>query len=260
MAWVGVITNNGSELMRDWVSGKVLNMTTAPAGTGTYSEATLMSQTSLKSQKATATIASVRRIDAGLKVKLELRSGSEAFTLNQFGLYAKLDDGTPTMIALFQTTEGIYIPSHDEAPDYDYAFYMVLAISNIGDFTFTIDESTVVTLSSLSETVNKQKIVEIPVDGWETIQTDDDEYYVQEIEVIGMKSNMNPSYELEPTAVSASTLETVRQEKFSYGYIGDIITDTDKIIVYCETDVPTVTFKIRLTNFSEKEDANGPLL
>lgn len=122
MAWVGVITNTGAEMMREWVSGKVLNFTNAGAGTGTYSEAALMSQTELKEQKTTATIASVRRIDAGLKVKIELRPATASFTLNQFGVYAKLDNGTPVMIALFQNEDGIIIPAAADAPDYEYAF------------------------------------------------------------------------------------------------------------------------------------------
>lgn len=260
MAWVGVVTNNGTTLMQDWATGSVLSLTGANTGTGTYSEAALMSQTALRSVKGSAGIVSARRVEAGLKIKLQVLPGEQSYTLNQFGLYAKIGDSMAVMIAIFQNEAGIVIPSREEAPDYEYSFYAVLALSNINDFAFTLDESTVITQSSLSETVNKQKIVEIPVSGWQTVTAGDDEYYVQEIPVIGMKATMNPSYELDPTPVSAATLETVRQEKFGCSYIGDIITGKDKITVYCDTDKPTVTFRIRLTNFSEKEDPNGPLL
>lgn len=260
MAWVGVITNGGAELMRDWVAGKLLTLTTAKAGTDVYSEASLMSQTTLKSVKSDALIASARRTDAGLKVKIQVNPIAAGYVLNQIGIYAKLDDGQPVLIGLFQDADGVNIPAAAEAPDFEFTFYTVLAVSNVNDFTFSVDPSTVVTIADLAETVNKQKFVTIPVDGWETVTTDADEYYMQEIEVTGMKANMNPYYELVPSDITVTDLDTIREEKFGFSYICDIITSADKITVYCETDKPSVDIKIRLSNLSEKEDADGQML
>ena len=56
MAWKGVITNSGSELLAQWTAGKTLTITRAAAGTGRVSEAAMLAQTALVSEKQTASI------------------------------------------------------------------------------------------------------------------------------------------------------------------------------------------------------------
>ena len=50
MAWKGVITNSGSELLAQWTAGKTLTITRAAAGTGRVSEAAMLAQTALVSE------------------------------------------------------------------------------------------------------------------------------------------------------------------------------------------------------------------
>lgn len=155
MAWVGVITNSGVEVLRQWVSGTVLNVDKAEAGTGTYAEATLMSRTSLVSKKADADIISAVRSEAGVKIKIQVTPGTSAYTLNQIGLYATVTGGTSTMIAIFQNEDGISIPSVSAAPDFEYSFYATVAVSNDNEFTFTVNTSALVTQSTLDEYIEE---------------------------------------------------------------------------------------------------------
>ena len=58
MAWKGVIPNSGSELLAQWTAGKTLTITRAAAGTGRVSEAAMLAQTALVSEKQTVSILS----------------------------------------------------------------------------------------------------------------------------------------------------------------------------------------------------------
>ena len=45
MAWLGVITNNGNDLLTRWVEGKNLTITRAAAGQGRVDPTAMMGQT-----------------------------------------------------------------------------------------------------------------------------------------------------------------------------------------------------------------------
>lgn len=112
-----------------------------------------MEQTALKEYKSDSSIISVNRVESGLKVKLQILPIATSYTLNQFGIFGKLDDGQPTLLAIFQNADGFRIPSSSEAPDFEYSFYAILSVSNENDFSFTVDPSTLVTHSTLEESL-----------------------------------------------------------------------------------------------------------
>ena len=72
MAWKGVITNSGSELLAQWTAGKTLTITRAAAGTGRVSEAAMLAQTALVSEKQTASILSNKTTAQGQKLQLQV--------------------------------------------------------------------------------------------------------------------------------------------------------------------------------------------
>ena len=47
MAWLGVITNNGNDLLTRWVEGKNLHITRAAAGQGRVEQTAMLSQSAL---------------------------------------------------------------------------------------------------------------------------------------------------------------------------------------------------------------------
>ena len=72
MAWKGVITNSGSELLAQWTAGKTLTITRAAAGTGRVSEAAMLAQTALVSEKQTVSILSNKTTAQGQKLQLQV--------------------------------------------------------------------------------------------------------------------------------------------------------------------------------------------
>ena len=90
--WTGVVTNKGAELLAAWAEGTTLNIYSAAAGTGTVAEAAMIAQTALAGQKQAASIVSHSKADGatGLKIQLQITAPSTGYTLNQFGIWAKV--------------------------------------------------------------------------------------------------------------------------------------------------------------------------
>ena len=156
MAWKGVITNSGSELLAQWTAGKTLTITRAAAGTGRVSEAAMLAQTALVSEKQTASILSNKTTAQGQKLQLQVTPLATGYPLNQLGIWAKLDSGAARLIALFQTDTdaGVEIPSKTDVPDYVYTFYGLLEFSGSGGtLQVTIDASALVTAESMAAAI-----------------------------------------------------------------------------------------------------------
>lgn len=156
MAWKGVITNSGSELLAQWTAGKTLTITRAAAGTGRVSEAAMLAQTALVSEKQTVSILSNKTTAQGQKLQLQVTPLATGYPLNQLGIWAKLDSGAARLIALFQTDTdaGVEIPSKTDVPDYVYTFYGLLEFTGSGGtLQVTIDASALVTAKSMAAAI-----------------------------------------------------------------------------------------------------------
>ena len=151
--WIGVITNAGNSLLNEWVNEKALNFDSAAAGQGIVAEAAMLAQTTLVGQKQTASLLGGERVSAGIRLKLRITAPDTAYTLNQYGVWASVEGGTPAMVALFQHHQGVPIPSKAESPDFVYTFYGLIMCSNTGTWTVTVDTSAVVTAEDLEEAV-----------------------------------------------------------------------------------------------------------
>ena len=158
MAWKGVITNSGSELLAQWTAGKTLTITRAAAGTGRVSEAAMLAQTALVSEKQTVSILSNKTTAQGQKLQLQVTPLATGYPLNQLGIWAKLDSGAARLIALFQTDTdaGVEIPSKTDVPDYVYTFYGLLEFTGSGGtLQVTIDASALVTAESMAAAIKE---------------------------------------------------------------------------------------------------------
>lgn len=161
--WTGVVTNKGAELLAAWAEGTTLNIYAAAAGTGTVAEAAMIAQTALAGQKQAASIVSHSKADGatGLKIQLQITAPSTGYTLNQFGIWAKVGSGEGKLLALFQNSEGIDVPSASDSPDFVYTFYGLIMISNTGSISVTVDASAVVTTATMQAAI-AAAIADIP--------------------------------------------------------------------------------------------------
>ena len=155
MSWTGVVTNAGNALFAQWLDGTELQLTSAAAGTGTVAEAAMMAQTALVNQKQTAAIINGGRVENGIRLKLQISAAEAAYKLQQFGVWAAVDSGSPVMIALYQFTggEGVDIPASSDFPDFSYTYYATIETSNSGTFSVTIDASALVSYSTMEEAI-----------------------------------------------------------------------------------------------------------
>lgn len=161
--WTGVVTNKGAELLAAWAEGTTLNIYSAAAGTGTVAEAAMIAQTALAGQKQAASIVSHSKADGatGLKIQLQITAPPAGYTLNQFGIWAKVGSGEGKLLALFQNSEGIDVPSASDSPDFVYTFYGLIMISNTGSISVTVDASAVVTTATMQAAI-AAAIADIP--------------------------------------------------------------------------------------------------
>lgn len=152
--WNGVITNVGNDLLNSWVAEKTLTFDHAAAGTGIVQDIPLMAQTALVNQKQIASIIGAEKTPEGYRLKLRVTSAPTGYTLNQFGVWAAVDDGQPVMLALFQHNDGIPIPSQSETPDFVYTFYGLITCSNTGEWTVNLDTSACVTQADMKAAID----------------------------------------------------------------------------------------------------------
>lgn len=153
--WIGVITNAGNGLLNEWVNEKTLNFDYAAAGQGSVAVVAMMAQTALVSRKQTASLLGSEKVLNGIRLKLRIAAPATTYTLNQFGVWASVDGGTPAMLALFQLEPGIPIPSKTESPDFVYTFYALISCSNTGAWTVTVDSSACVTQDDMAAAINE---------------------------------------------------------------------------------------------------------
>lgn len=152
MAWENsVVTNAGIALLRLVLAGGQLAITSAKGGTGTVSAAALMTQTQLVNQKQTFTVISSENTSSGKKVEIRISNIglNTSYVLNQIGIYAAVDNGTPALLAILQDETGIKIPSVSEVTEFLLEFFANVNFNNAANFNVSVDSNTYATLREI---------------------------------------------------------------------------------------------------------------
>ena len=162
MAWKGVVTNAGRALLDSYaLGGHTLTLTGATVGSGTVQEANLRIQTALTSEKDTASIISAEEITGGSKYKIQVGPASAsvgAYTAHQIGLWAKLDNGSATLLLLAQDADaGVSVPLASVSPKFAFAVFAALAVDNTNNLTVNIDETAYVTVGTMNAALAAQR-------------------------------------------------------------------------------------------------------
>ena len=149
--WTGVVTNVGIALLSRLAEGGTLTITGAKAGTGTVPEAQLMSRTDISGDAHQLSIIEYKIVDEGIKYMVQFTAGASAYVAMQVGIYASLDGGAETLIAIYQagSNDGISVPSASELTDFAFTFGALVEMANSGTLNVTIDTSVFVTLETL---------------------------------------------------------------------------------------------------------------
>ena len=147
-----VVTNEGKELLAQWLNGGALSIDSAATGQGTVAASLLMGQTALVSKKQDMSIVRSEKIEGGMRFQLQLTSEgvSNSYTINQIGLWGSLNGGQSKLIALYQDATGNSVPTHAEMPDFVFTFWATIQMSNTGELVANIDTSAIVTRSDFN--------------------------------------------------------------------------------------------------------------
>lgn len=159
MAWdSAVITNAGTELLKQCYAGEKLILDYATGGTGTVAAEAMLAQTALKEQKQQFSIVQITEVTGGQKVNVAVdnQNLTTGYAMQQLGIWAHIGDGAPVLLGLLQDAAGIQIPSNAEIVDFSLNFYAVLAISGDAEIQISMDASALVSESRLSAAL-KQK-------------------------------------------------------------------------------------------------------
>lgn len=159
MSWSGVITNAGQSMLDQWtLGGHVLTITGATVGSGYVSAASMRAATALNSEEDDASIISSEAITDGTRFKIQVGpTDGTAYTAHEIGLWAKLDDGEETLLALHQDPDGgVGVPTSTDSPDFAFAMYLVHSISNSSDLSVNVDTSAYVSQSTFAAEAAKQ--------------------------------------------------------------------------------------------------------
>lgn len=151
MTWEAVVTNKGIAMMKESLAGKVITITGAAGGTGTVPSASLMTQTDLKNKKQDLSLIGLADTDQGKKVQIQVTSVGLAtgYTLNQVGVWAKIDEEDPVLMAIFQDSRGVDIPSYSDVPEFLMEFFAVLEYSQYANINIVADGSAYVSSQTL---------------------------------------------------------------------------------------------------------------
>ena len=150
-----VVTNAGKALLQQWAGGGTLTIDGAKAGAGAVSQLNLINQTAVTQEKQTLSIISAKQVEGGTQFQVQITAPDAGYTAKQIGIYGRLDGGDSTLIALYQDESGITVPSKAEMPDFVYAFYAIIQVSNTGTLSVTLDASALVTQTTLNAAVAK---------------------------------------------------------------------------------------------------------
>lgn len=172
MAWKGVITNAGSALLARRGERSVLTVSRAAAGAGRVSDVLLMSQTALADERQTMSIVSRTATAEGHKIECVIGPPEAGYRMTQYGLWAKLDGGAETLLAIFQNDQDVAIPSKADSPDFSVTIWSLLTFSNVGSLEITVDASAAVSYADLMAMIESGYIgtakaeITVPAEAW----------------------------------------------------------------------------------------------
>lgn len=144
-----LVTDAGLAIFTQWAGGEKLTLTKAKLGGSTVSRDSLSKLTNVSGYIADAKLIRTKKLDDGIEISVRLEPLNQAKTAKQIGIFGKLGNGAETLLAIYQDTDGVEIPSIDTMPEYVYNFYAVITTDSYGELTVNIDASTHATLDDI---------------------------------------------------------------------------------------------------------------
>lgn len=160
------VTNDGVEMLNEWMAGRKITIVAAYGGTGTVDPALLREQTGLVDTRQEITILGEENGADGKTVQLQVSNAelAEEYELNQVGVFAALDvkDTEPPqeirarmkLLFIMQDGKGVTVPAALDG-SYLLELYCMIGITNNGRFEVSISAAGIVTAAYLREALER---------------------------------------------------------------------------------------------------------
>ena len=157
--WTGVLTMAGLDLLSQWAAGGTLQILGASAGSGTIDAAALMAATTLANEVEEVSIVACKKLENAVQYDVQFVAVDEEYTAQQIGIWARLNDGARTLMAIYQDSEnGIAVQSKANMPGFIFGFQALVQMGSTGDLTVNIDTGALVSRADLDEALQNIKI------------------------------------------------------------------------------------------------------
>lgn len=155
------VTNDGVEMLNEWMAGRKITIVAACGGTGTVDPELLAEQTDLVDRRQELYLLGEEDGPEGKTVQLQVQNAEvmEEYELNQVGVYAALDvdrepEAVPRLLFIMQDEKGVTIPSAMDA-SFLLELYCVIGITNNGRFEVSVSAAGIVTATYLREALER---------------------------------------------------------------------------------------------------------
>ena len=161
------VTNDGVEMLNEWMAGRKITIVAAYGGTGTVDPELLTEQTELVDMRQELHLLGEEDGADGKTVQLQVQNADVMmeYELNQVGVYAALDvdkeKDTPEeirarmkLLFVMQDEKGVTIPSAMDA-SFLLELYCMIGITNNGRFEVSVSAAGIVTAAYLREALER---------------------------------------------------------------------------------------------------------
>lgn len=141
MAWVGVITNAGNEMLAQISGGAhTLTLTAVTVGSGTRPEVNLRTATALIDQKDTGSIASREDITNGVRIRLRIGPHpTTSYVAHEIGIWGAIDGGLSRLFSIHQdSASGMPVPTEADSPEFFFDLIVAISMSDTGSLVVNI--------------------------------------------------------------------------------------------------------------------------
>ena len=161
------VTNEGVEMLNEWMAGRKITVVAAFGGTGTVDPDLLTEQTDLVDMRQELYLLGEEDGTDGKTVQLQVQNADVMveYELNQVGVYAALDvdkEKDPQeeirakmkLLFIMQDEKGVTVPAAMDA-SYLLELYCMIGITNNGRFDVSVSAAGIVTAAYLRETLER---------------------------------------------------------------------------------------------------------
>ena len=155
------VTNDGVEMLNEWMAGRKITIVAAYGGTGTVDPELLAEQTGLVDMRQGLYLLGEEDGADGKTIQVQVQNADvmEEYELNQVGVYAALDvdrdpEAKPRLLFIMQDEKGVTIPSAMDA-SFLLELYCMIGITNNGRFEVSVSAAGIVTAAYLRETLER---------------------------------------------------------------------------------------------------------